>query len=175
VLAQEEWEVVRLAAIAEDHENHPLDTELGSHAFTRRRGEALQPERQPLATLEHIRRKIGGYNFAGQYQQAPAPQGGGMVEAAWFRATRRTNCPRNSTASCRAGTPPTRPPSSAISACARPGAQGQRPLSIACTAPRMKYPELKRAVREQCAAFVANVVLIEGKALGTQLIQELVQ
>jgi hypothetical protein len=24
-------------------------------------------------------------NFAGQYQQAPSPQGGGMVKTAWFR------------------------------------------------------------------------------------------
>jgi phage terminase large subunit-like protein len=54
-------------------------------SFTRQRGEALHPERQPLATIEQIRRTIGEYNFAGQYQQAPAPQGGGMVKAAWFR------------------------------------------------------------------------------------------
>jgi predicted phage terminase large subunit-like protein len=37
---------------------------------------------------------------------------------------------------------------------------------------RMEYPELKRAVREQRDAFEANVVLIEDKASGTQLIQE---
>jgi hypothetical protein len=64
--------------------------ELGQSSFTRRRGEALHPERQPLATLERIRRVpgfipgIGEYNFTGQYQQAPSPQGGGMVKAAWF-------------------------------------------------------------------------------------------
>jgi hypothetical protein len=29
---------------------------------------------------------------------------------------------------------------------------------------RMEYPELKRAVREQCEAFEASVVLIEDKA-----------
>src|SRR5208337_3793050 len=81
VLAQEDWEVVRLAAIAEDDETYPLDTELGPYIFTRQRGEALHPERQSLATLEHLRRAIGEYNFAGQYQQAPAPQGGGMVKA----------------------------------------------------------------------------------------------
>ena len=38
----------------------------------------------------------------------------------------------------------------------------------------MEYPELKRAVREQAQAFAASVVLIEDKASGTQLIQELV-
>jgi predicted phage terminase large subunit-like protein len=39
---------------------------------------------------------------------------------------------------------------------------------------RMEYPELKRALREQCEAFEASVVLIEDQASGTQLIQELV-
>jgi hypothetical protein len=39
----------------------------------------------------------------------------------------------------------------------------------------MENPELKRAVCEQCEAFGATVVLIEDKASGTQLIQELVQ
>jgi predicted phage terminase large subunit-like protein len=38
----------------------------------------------------------------------------------------------------------------------------------------MEYPELKRAVREQCQVFETSVVLIEDKASGTQLIQELI-
>jgi predicted phage terminase large subunit-like protein len=40
---------------------------------------------------------------------------------------------------------------------------------------RMEYPELKRAVLAQAEAFNANVVLIEDKASGTRLIQELVE
>jgi predicted phage terminase large subunit-like protein len=39
---------------------------------------------------------------------------------------------------------------------------------------RLEYPALKRAVREQQSLFTANVVLIEDKASGTQLIQELI-
>jgi hypothetical protein len=35
--------------------------------------------------LEQIRHNLGEYHFAGQYQQAPSPQGGGMIKAAWFR------------------------------------------------------------------------------------------
>jgi hypothetical protein len=38
----------------------------------------------------------------------------------------------------------------------------------------MEYPELKRAVREQFEPFRPSVVLIEDKASGTQLIQELI-
>ena len=39
---------------------------------------------------------------------------------------------------------------------------------------RVEYPELKRAVREQYERLRTSVVLIEDKASGTQLIQELV-
>src|SRR5947209_19041296 len=45
VLAQEEWQAVRLPAIAEDDERLPVDTALGPDCFTRRRGEALHPGR----------------------------------------------------------------------------------------------------------------------------------
>ena len=38
---------------------------------------------------------------------------------------------------------------------------------------RLEYPALKRAVREQQSLFDAQVVLIEDKASGTQLIQDL--
>src|SRR5215470_11603694 len=86
VLAQEPWEVVRLPAIAEDDERHRVETVFGRQSFGRRDGEALHPEREPTDMLDQIRRTIGEYNFAGQYQQMPAPQGGGMIKAAWFRS-----------------------------------------------------------------------------------------
>jgi hypothetical protein len=54
VLAQEDWEVVRFPAIAEDDETWVLDTEMGRQSFTRQRGEALHLERLPLAILDKI-------------------------------------------------------------------------------------------------------------------------
>src|SRR5271169_5108048 len=130
VLAQEDWEVVRFPAIAEEDEAWAVQTVWGPRHFTRRQGDALHSEREPLAMLEQIRRTIGEYNFAGQYQQAPrhwavssSRRGSGI--------TRRLNCRRPSTASCRAGTPPTRRPSSAISASARAG--GSRARTSICS------------------------------------------
>jgi hypothetical protein len=35
--------------------------------------------------IDHIRRTTGEYYFAGQYQQSPAPLGGGLVKAGWFK------------------------------------------------------------------------------------------
>src|SRR5262252_6504489 len=65
VLAQEEWEVLRFPAIAEADEVHRIETIWGQECFRRRQGEALHAEREPLGTLDGIRRTIGPYNFAG--------------------------------------------------------------------------------------------------------------
>ena len=85
VVAQEDWEVVCPPVIAEEDETQTVDTVWGPKRLTRRQGEALHSAREPLPMLEQIRRTIGEYNFAGQYQQVPAPLGGGLVKAAWFR------------------------------------------------------------------------------------------
>ena len=45
----------------------------GWQYFGRRGGEVLRPKRAPSEMLEQIRRTLGEYNFAGQYQQAPSP------------------------------------------------------------------------------------------------------
>ena len=121
VLAQEDWEVVRFPAIAEEDERHVIDTLAGPREFIRRQGEALHPAREPLPMLERIRRTIGEYNFAGQYQQAPAPLGGGLVKAAWFRHYTQDEVPAKFERIVQSWDTPTRRPSSAISASARPG------------------------------------------------------
>jgi len=54
----------------------------GSNPSAARRVRPCIPSAKPPEMLEQIRRTIGEYNFAGQYQQMPAPQGGGMVKAA---------------------------------------------------------------------------------------------
>src|SRR5436305_9385666 len=119
VLAQEDWEVLSFPAIAEADEVHQIKTIWGPRCFRRRQGEALHPDREPLETLDRIRRTIGEYNFAGQYQQAPAPLGGGHVKAEWFKRYRPSESRHTSTASCRVGTLPTRRPSSVMIRCAR--------------------------------------------------------
>src|SRR6516164_1360933 len=85
VMAQEDWDVVRLPALAEADEQHRVETVFGCQVFGRKAGEALHPKREPQEMLGQLRRTLGEYNFAGQYQQAPSPQGGGMVKAAWFK------------------------------------------------------------------------------------------
>jgi predicted phage terminase large subunit-like protein len=72
--ADEGWEVLSLPAIAE--ENDPLG---------RKVGEALWPERYPIAALESAKRQLGSAAFSSLYQQRPVPEGGGIVKAFWFK------------------------------------------------------------------------------------------
>ena len=93
VLSQEPWEILSFPAIAEADEVHEIETIWGPRCFRRRQGEALHREREPLDTLERIRRTVGEYNFAGQYQQSPAPLGGGLVKVEWFKRYRESERP----------------------------------------------------------------------------------
>jgi len=175
VLAQEEWEVLRFPAIAETEEVHQIETIWGQESFRRRWGEALQPDREPLETLDGIRRTIGPYNFAGQYQQSPAPLGGGLVKAEWFKRYRENDWPEPFERIVQSWDTANKATElSDFSVCTTWGVKGKHLFLIGLFRRRLEYPELKRAVRDQQNRFGANEVLIEDKASGTQLIQELI-
>ena len=174
VLAQEPWEVVCFPAIAEADEVHRIETIWGSRWFRRRQGEALHPEREPLDTLDRIRRSVGEYNFAGQYQQSPAPLGGGLVKAEWFKRYRENERPERFERIVQSRDTANKATElSDFSVCTTWGIKGKNLFLLAVFRRRLEYPALKRAVRDQQNSFEANVVLIEDKASGTQLIQEL--
>jgi predicted phage terminase large subunit-like protein len=174
VLAQEPWEVICFPAIAEKDEVHEIATILGPQIFTRRRGEALHPEREPLETLDRIRRTIGEYNFAGQYQQSPAPLGGGLVKAECFKHYAEKDRPESFDRVVQSWDTANKATElSDFSVCTTWGIKGKNLYLLNVVRKRLEYPALKRAVREQQSLFQANVVLIEDKASGTQLIQEL--
>src|SRR5215831_3821195 len=175
VLAQEPWEAVSFPAIAETDEEHRIETIWGSQAFTRRQGDALHPDREPLEVLDRIRVTIGEYNFAGQYQQSPAPLGGGLVKADWFKRYREDELPERFDRVVQSWDTANKATElSDFSVCTTWGVKDKNLFLLAVFRRRLEYPALKRAVREQQELFGANVMLIEDKASGTQLIQELV-
>jgi predicted phage terminase large subunit-like protein len=175
VLGQEPWEVVCFPAIAEADEVHEIETIWGPQCFTRRQGEALHPEREPLSVLENIRRTMGEYNFAGQYQQSPAPLGGGLVKLEWFKRYDDTQRPERFDRIVQSWDTANKTTElSDFSVCTTWGVYGKTVYLLGLLRQRLGFPALKRAVREQQHLYGASTVLIEDKASGTQLIQELI-
>jgi len=175
VLGQEDWELVCLPAIAEHDEVHIVETPFGQRRFARKAGEALHPGRESLATLERIRRTIGEYSFAGQYLQAPAPRGGGLVKEEWFKRYEASEKPEFERIVQSWDTANKATELSNYSVCTTWGIADKKAYLISVYRRRLEFPELKRAVRDLATMFNAKVVLIENKASGTQLLQELIR
>jgi predicted phage terminase large subunit-like protein len=176
VLKQEGWEVVSFPAIAEVNERHFVETAFGARKFSRRAGEALHPERESLLTLQQIRHNLGEYNFAGQYQQTPAPSGGGMVKEAWFRRYGPEDRPKSFDRVIQSWDTANKPSELAdYSVCTTWGLKGTNFYLLNVLRKKLAYPDLKRAVIEQNSLFRPTSILIEDKASGTQLIQELIE
>jgi len=174
VLEQENWKLLRLPAIAEEDETHVIRVPLGTRTARRRNGETLHPERGSLEVLARILRSLGEYNFAGQYQQAPAPLGGGMVKAAWFKSYSDLPDPFElifqSWDTANKATE-----LSDFSVCTTWGLKEKKLYLLDVLRERLEYPALKRAVASQSGRFHPKNILVEDRASGTQLIQELRQ
>ena len=175
VLGVEPWKVIRFPAIAEENETHVIQTPYGTRRFERRAGEALHPEREPLDILNHLREALGEYNFAAQYLQAPAPLGGGLIKAEWFKTYTAADVPKKFEMILQSWDTANKPTElSDFSVCSTWGVNEKHLYLLQVIRKRLGYPDLKRAVREQAEVFGPQTILIEDRASGTQLIQELI-
>ncbi len=179
---REGWDVLSFPAIAEADETHAFETIRGRKEVRRKAGEALHPERDSLETLGRIRRTIGEYNFAGQYQQTPVPAGGGMIKAAWLRRYAPGQLPGPPGQAggfdriVQSWDTANKPSELAdYSVCTTWGLKGADFYLLNVFRKQIGYPELKRAVAEQNALFRPQAILIEDQASGTQLVQELIE
>jgi predicted phage terminase large subunit-like protein len=174
VMRSEGWDVLSFPAIAEADERYDIETEAGPRTVTRTLGEALHPERESLATLARVRATIGEANFAGQYQQRPAPAGGGVIKAAWFRRYGPDETPRfdRIVQSWDTANKPTE--LADYSVCTTWGMSGPNAYLLDVFRKRLAFPDLERAVVEEDARFRPEIILIEDRASGTQLVQALV-
>src|SRR5258706_8017745 len=175
VLHQTGWHVLKFPAIAEEDETHIVQTPYGRKVFSRRQGEALHHDREPLEVLANIRGIQGEYNFAGQYQQTPAPLGGGMIKASWFKSYTDADVPSKFDMIFQSWDTANKPTElSDYSVCTSWGVKDKHLFLLHVYRKRIGFPELKRAVREQAEAFDAKTILVEDKASGTQLLQDLI-
>jgi len=167
----DDWTILNLPAIATEYEEIIVSD---THSVERFPGDVLHPARESLETLEQIKRAIGSYAFAAQYQQTPVPPGGNMIKRDWFK---------------RYGKPPSldRFPqivqswdtaietgdSSSYSVCTTWGIFEERFYLLDVLRARLEFPALKKCVVRHAENWNANPILIEKAASGITLIQTL--
>lgn len=168
----DEWQTLRLAAIAEEDER----IRTGPDTYhVRRAGEALHPERESLATLEKLRAEIGSDVFAAQYQQAPVPPGGGMIRREWLRyydevpeRNYRSKLIQSWDTAAKNGT------QNDWSVCTTwLVIDREFYYLLDLTRGRYEYPRLRDTAVELAARFKPDTILIEDASTGTALAQDL--
>jgi predicted phage terminase large subunit-like protein len=174
VLEQERWEVLSFPAIAERDETHVIHDLLGTRYFRRKSGDALHPERESLETYRTIRQTMGEYNFISQYQQEPTPLGGAMVKTDWLRVYEPGEEPATFSQIVQSWDTANKSTElSDYSVCTTWGVIYRKYYLLNVFRQKLTYPDLRRAILEQAKRYNAKNIVIEDKASGTQLIQDL--
>jgi len=174
LLERDGWKVVTLPAIAEGFEEYTYDTLAGPQRHLRQSGELLHPEREPMAVLLELRQNLGEYAFAGQYQQAPYPAGGAMVKETWLMTYDQPQLPPHFEQIVMSWDTANKASELAdYSACTVWGYKTPNLYLLYVFRKKVNYPELKQATHDLKSRWKPTVILIEDKASGTQLIQEL--
>ena len=82
LLAKGGWEHVNLPCIST--RKQIITSPISKKIITRPRGHILWESREGKHELEQVKRDLGSFAFAGQYQQDPAPSDGGKLKRIWW-------------------------------------------------------------------------------------------
>ena len=157
----QQWEVLNLPAIAERDE------------YFRRKGEALWPERFPLPELERIRAAIGSRAFASLYQQRPSAAEGAIFKRDWFQYYRPPVTGQLSRIVQSWDTAFKRGAENDYSVCTTWGVSENAYFLMHLYRGKEEFPELKRVMTPLAEQWNPTEILIEDRASGQSLIQEL--
>ena len=170
------WAHLNLPAIAAVDEEISVGIDRSGRlkVHRRRAGDLLHPEREPQWVLDRMKADLGPNGFSAQYLQDPVPVGGNMIDWSWFR--RFEAAPRR------------RPGDTVIQSWDTASKAGELNDYSVCTTwlmrdgfyylldlqrARLDAPSLRQRVAALHDLHKPELVLIEDKASGISLIQEL--
>jgi len=172
-----EWEHLCLPARYEIGHPTPTQSSLGFTDPRTKEGDLLWPERIDEKTLGSLEKSLGTYAAAGQLQQRPMPKGGGILKAEWWVPWEKQDLPDIEYVIQSWDTAFSTKEKTSYSARTTWGVfryRGQmNAIAIDMWYDRVTYPELRRAAQEAYDLYEPDAVLIEKKASGQSLLQDL--
>ena len=148
--------------------------------------------RDTKETVAQLKREMGSYGYAAQYQQRPAPAEGGMIKKKWFKIYKYNTLPELEYTIQSWDTALTANDNSNYSACTTWGIfldryDNENVILLSSWRDKLEYPELRDRVKRLAADYrdtgnsilakninyKPELVVIEAKASGDPLIQDL--
>ena len=172
-----EWDHLCLPARYEVGHPTPTNSTLGFTDPRTREGDLLWEERIDKKTLDNIEKSLGSYASAGQLQQRPMPKGGGILKAEWWVGWDKPDLPDIEYVLQSWDTAFSTKEKTSYSARTTWGVfrkNGQvNAIVLDMWYDRVTYPELRKIAQESYYDYEPDAVLIEKKASGQSLLQDL--
>jgi len=173
----DEWSHLCLPARYEIGHPTPSRSPLGFTDPRTKEGELLWPARFGEKELSTLERSLGSYAAAGQLQQRPSPKGGGILKASWWVPWESEELPEIEHVLQSWDTAFEGKESSSFSARTTWGVFRHKGAMCAIVLEaywdKPSYPELRKIAQEAYDEWEPDVVLIEKKASGQSLLQDL--
>ena len=163
----EEWQLLSIPAIAEEDYIYSV----GSFKKIRKKGDILHKAREDFNEIERIKKDMGSYVFAAQYQQKPIIQEGNMIKKSWIKRYNKTIVPSkiflsfDTAIKVGVKNDPT--------VCSVWGELEGNLYLLYVYREWLEYPNLKKNTINIIQTWSPDAVLIEDKASGQSLLQDL--
>lgn len=169
------WEYLNIPAIASEKINYYY-TNTDKLICSRNSGDILHPEREGENELNRVKDELGSYAFAAQYQQSPIVKTGGMLEYGWlmrhnidikhFDKSGNEQIIQSWDAAVKAGK------NNDYSVCTTWLVKPCGYYLLDMWHKKLEYPELKHMVINLAEKWHPNAILVEDKASGQSLLQD---
>ena len=166
----EGWDVIEFPAILNERAAGMLDLE---------EGDPLWKESYPIERLEEIKKTIGTREWSSLYAQKPSVEEGNIIKRWWWKTWTRENPPEMDYILQSWDTAYTVTETSDYSACTTwgvfSGEGGYNLYLIDSFREKLTFPELKNQAVHLYNELQPDLVLVEAKASGWSLVQELMR
>jgi predicted phage terminase large subunit-like protein len=166
----EGWDVIEFPAILNERAAGMLDLE---------EGDPLWKESYPIERLEEIKKTIGTREWSSLYAQKPSVEEGNIIKRWWWKTWTRENPPEMDYILQSWDTAYTVTETSDYSACTTwgvfSGEGGYNLYLIDSFREKLTFPELKNQAIHLYNELQPDLVLVEAKASGWSLVQELMR
>lgn len=152
---------------------HGATTKIGFVDPRKEEGELLFPELFTRAVIEQAKKELGAYDYAGQHQQRPAPAEGGLFKRIWWRRYSKQELPALDFVLISVDATFKEFGDVDYVAIHVYGFSGPRVFLLARRHDRIGFTATKNSIRMLAAEFRPSAILIEDKANGPAIIEEL--